>query len=197
MISGRNGKISFAVARTVAEIVFRPSGVPASLFGVDVVKTVLLTLIETNVVKDEEFRFGSEVSRVGNAGGSQIQFGFPCDVARITVVTLLGYGIDDIANEHERWNFSEGIEHVKTGVGHEQHVALVDGGPAANGRTVDPEAVFEGRFRQLLDGVGDVMPEAGQISEAEVQNLRVVLFGEVEDVLGISYSGVGHEDSLQ
>ena len=76
---------------------------------------------------------------------------------------------------------------MKIGVGLQQHVALVDSGPAANRRTVDAETVFETRFRQLLDGIGNVVPQAGDIGETQVENLRVVFLRERENGLGVSH----------
>ncbi len=76
----------------------------------------------------------------------------------------------------------------------EQHVALVDAGPAANRRTVNAETFFERRLRQLLDGIGNVMPQPGNVGEAQIENLRVVLPRELENsLLGI---GISHENSL-
>ena len=51
----------FFVTGFVTEVrLFNPTGVPVPLFGVDVVKTVLLAGIIANVVKDEELRFRAD-----------------------------------------------------------------------------------------------------------------------------------------
>ena len=67
------------------------------------------------------------------------------------------------------------------GIRDQQHVALVDGGPAADAGSVDAEAFFEGLFAQLADGIGDVLLHAGQIGEAQVELLGVVFLREFED----------------
>ncbi len=46
-------------------------------------------------------------------------------------------------------------------------------------------------FRQLLDGIGNVVPQPRNIGETQVENLGVVLLCELEYGLGIS-----HENSL-
>jgi len=84
---------------------------------------------------------------------------------------------------------------MKVGVGLEQHVTFLDGCPAADGRAINTETFFEGRLRQLLDGIGNVVPQAGNVGEAQVENLGVVLLGEFENGL---YFGIGgsHENTL-
>ena len=71
------------------------------------------------------------------------------------------------------------------GIGNEQHVALVDGGPSANARTVDAEAFFEGVFGQLADGIGDVLLQTGQIGEAQIHLVHFFLFGKLQHFLGV------------
>src|SRR5580765_3086968 len=99
MIGGRNGKVAFPETRSVAKIVEFPARVPASLFGVNVVKTVLLALVETHVIENKEFGFGAKVGSVGDARGGQIQLGFTGNVTGVAIVALLGHGIHDIAEE--------------------------------------------------------------------------------------------------
>src|SRR5690349_20505344 len=85
MIGGRNWKIAFLVTRTVSEIVFLASGVPASFFRVDEIKAVILFLVEADVVEDEELGFGPEVRSIGQSGGGQEHLRLLCDVTRIAV----------------------------------------------------------------------------------------------------------------
>ena len=42
---------------------------------------------------------------------------------------------------------------------------------------------------KLRDGIGNVVPEAGNVGKAQVENLRVVLLGEIENSLGVSHGG--------
>src|SRR6202790_4354861 len=192
VIGGRHGEVAFAVARPISQIVLFPARVPAPLFGVNIVEAVLLALVEAHVVENEKLGLGAEICRVGNAGGGQVHLGLPRDITGIAVVALLGDGIDHVAHQHKGGNGREGIEQMKIGVGPQQHVALVDARPAANRRAVDTEAVLEARFRQLLDWIGNVVPEAGNVGETQVENLRVIFLRKRENGLGIS-----HEDSLR
>src|SRR5579862_4756287 len=109
MIGWRDREIALSVARPVAEIVLGPARVPAALLGVDVVKAVLLALVEAHIVEDEKFGLGAKVGGVGDAGRSQVDLGFPRNVARIAVVGLLGDRVGHIADQYQRRNFGEGI----------------------------------------------------------------------------------------
>src|SRR5215831_17863728 len=94
MIHGGHREITLLVTRTITEIVLLAAGIPAAFFGVDKVETVLLTLIEANVVEDEKLSFSAEIGGVGNAGGTEVELSLLGDVARITVIALLGDRID-------------------------------------------------------------------------------------------------------
>ena len=85
-------------------------------------------------------------------------------------------------------------------VGHEQHVRLVDGLEAADRRAIEPEPVLEDPLAQLRDGDGEVLPEAGEVDEAQIDDLGALFLGHLEDVLrghacpppsGVGRSGVG------
>ena len=80
------------------------------------------------------------------------------------------------------------------GIGNQQHVALVNGCPAADGRAIHAEALFEGRFAKLPDGIRNVVPEPGNIGETQVKDLHVVLLDECHDCLGIGL-GISHSGS--
>ena len=41
---------------------------------------------------------------------AQVNLGFAGDVAGIAIVTLLGYGIDHVAYQHQGGDFGKGIE---------------------------------------------------------------------------------------
>jgi len=56
------------------------------------------------------------------------------------------------------------------------HVAFLDAGKAFNGRSVEPDAIFEGG-RQLLCGNGDIFDDADHIGKLQVNELDLVLFG--------------------
>ena len=187
MIGGRNREIAFLVARPVAEVVLLAAGIPAAFFGVDEVEAGVLVLIEADVVEDEELGFGAEVGGVGEAAVLQVHLGFLGDPARVALVVLARDGIDHVAGHHQRRDFGERIHERGGRIGNQQHVALIDRRPAADA-TVQAEAFFEGLFVQLADGIGDVLLQAGQIGEAQIELLDVVLLREFETSFGFSAS---------
>ena len=187
MIGRRHREVAFLVARAVSQIVFHAAGIPAAFFRVDEIETVLFALIETNIVKDEELGFRAEVRGIGDACRTQVQLRLARDVARIAVVALLGDGIDHVGHHHQGRHLGERIQHVCARIGNEQHVALVNGRPAANGRAVHAEALFERGLAELVDGIGNVMPKSGKVREAQVQQLDVVLLHEFQDTLRVSH----------
>ncbi len=119
MIGRRNREITFFIARAIAEVVLDAARVPAALFGVDEVVTFVLVLIEAHVVEDEELRLGAKISRVGQTSGGEIHLSLLGYVTRVAVVTLLGDGIDDVADHHQRRYLGERIQDVFGGVGNE------------------------------------------------------------------------------
>ena len=57
--------------------------------------------------------------------------------------------------------------------------------PATNGRAIHAETFFERGLRQLVDWIGNVMPESRQVREAQIQKLDIVLLHELQDSLRI------------
>ena len=119
---------------------------------------MLLALIETNVVEDEELGFGTEVGSIGNACRPEVELGLFRNIARIAVVALLRNRVNHIADHHQGWDFGEGVHHVCRGIGNEEHVAFIDRRPTANGRTIHAESFFERIFGQLANRVRNVLP---------------------------------------
>jgi hypothetical protein len=68
----------------------------------------------------------------------------------IAIVGFAGDRIDDVADQAQRRHGEQnGSMQAVAGIGHEQHVAVVDRPPAADGRPVEPGAVLEQAFRQF------------------------------------------------
>ena len=67
---------------------------------------------------------------------------------------------------------------------HHEHVALVDGLPAADARAVEAQAVFEHVLRQLADRNGEVLPQAGKVHEPQVDRLDFFFAAQGQDFLG-------------
>jgi len=181
VIGGRNREVAFLVARTIAQVVAFAARIPAALFGVDEIESGVLVLIETDVVEDEEFRFRAKKRGVADAAVLEMQFRFLGDPARIALVMLFGDRIDHVAQHDERGDFGEGIHHRGLGVGNQEHVALVDGGPASNARAIHAESLFKRAFLQMLNWIGNVMLQARDIGESQIELLGIVLFGKFQD----------------
>ena len=109
VVGWRNRKIPFFVTRTISEVPLRPAGIPPALLGVDEVVAFVLILVEADIVEDKKLRFRAEMSRVGNPGGGQIDLRLLGDITRVAIITLLGHGIDHIADHHQRRHFGEWI----------------------------------------------------------------------------------------
>ena len=135
--------------------------------------------VEADVVEDEELGFGAEVRRVGKTAVLEVEFGLLGDPAGIAIVVLPGDRVDDIGGHDQRRHFGERIHDSGRAVRNQKHVALIDRRPSADARSVDAEAFFEGIFRELADRVRDVLVQARQIGEAQVELTCVVGFREL------------------
>jgi hypothetical protein len=82
VIGWRDGEVAFFVPRAIAEIVFNARGIPAALFGVNVIKAVLFLLLPADIIENEELSFGAEEGLVGNAGLREIRLRAAGYVAR-------------------------------------------------------------------------------------------------------------------
>ena len=121
VIGGCNREIALAESRPVAQIVCFPARVPPSLFGVDVVKAILLALIEADVVEDEKLGFRSEIGCIRDAAGTQIHLRFASNKARIAIIGLFCDWIDDVTHQHQRGHLGEGIEQMAVRVRLQHH----------------------------------------------------------------------------
>src|SRR5581483_6028155 len=79
------------------------------------------------------------------------------------------------------------VHHVPRGIRDEQHIALVDSGPAADRGTIHAEAVFKRGFVELFDGIRNVVPETGEVGETDVEKLSAVFLGKLDNGFGISH----------
>ena len=62
---------------------------------------------------------------------------------------------------------------------------------AAQPRMLDPSMPnpsCEGIFRQLGDRIGNVMLQAGDVGESQIELLRFVLLGKIQDFLGLQFN---------
>ena len=132
-------------------------------------------LVEADVVEDEKLGFWAEKRRVGQLGALQIGLGALGDAAGIAGIGLAGDGVFNGADQRQGRHLGERVHDRGGWIGHDEHVGFVDFLPAANGRTVEAEPLFEQVGFQVGDGHGEVLPDAGQIGELKIDHLRVVL----------------------
>src|SRR5208337_4150654 len=132
MVGGWDWEITFLIAWPVTQVILLPAGVPASLFCVNKVETVLLGLIEPDVVKNEEFGLRAEIRRVRDSGIDKVILSLLGYIAGVLRIVLLGDGVDDIANQGQGGYFCERVKHVPARVRNQEHVALMNRRPAAD-----------------------------------------------------------------
>jgi hypothetical protein len=99
--------------------------------------------METHIVEDEELGLGAEVGNVGDAREAKVALGTTRHAARVEPVALLRDGVNHVGDETQGLVRHERVYPVAVRVGHEEHVGLVNRGPAAQGRTVEAEPLFE------------------------------------------------------
>src|SRR5215831_2855997 len=150
MIGRSNREIALSKSRPVSEVVFCPAGVPAPFFGVDVIEPILLALIEAHTIEDEELSLGTEVCCVSDSARGQVRLRLAGNKPRVAIVGLLGYWINHVAYQNQRGHFGERVEKIAVRVRYEQHVALMDTRPCADGGSVNTESFVKTGFRELL-----------------------------------------------
>ena len=94
----------------------------------------------------------------------------------------------------QRLRFAERIELGRRQVWHEGHVGFVDSGESSDGRTIESESFVDDVFIESIGWNGEVLLDAGDIREANVDELDVVIFDVCGDIFSISES---HCDSSQ
>ena len=132
-------------------------------------------LVEADVVEDEKLGFRAEKGGVSQLGAQQVGLGALGDAAGVAEIGLARDGVFDRADQRQGGGGHERVHDRGGRIGHDEHVGFVDFLPAANGRSVEAEAVFEHVGFEIGDGHGEVLPSAGQIDELEIDHLRVVL----------------------
>ena len=136
-VERRYREVAFFVPGLIAKIgSFFPAGVPDAFNRIDVIIAFVRILVETDFVKDEEFRLRPEIRHFAEPAGLDVGFGLLGDAARVARVRLSGDRIHDIAEQAERRPFVERVHNRCAGVGHDQHVRGVNRLPAANRRAV-------------------------------------------------------------
>ena len=81
-------------------------------------------------------------------------------------------------------SLAERVDEERVRLRDEQHVGLVDRLPAADARAVEADAVLEDVLVEHLGRDGEVLPQAGEVHEAEVDGLDLALAEEGQDFAG-------------
>ena len=181
-VHGRHGEITLFVARLVAQVLLpvRPflAAVPEAFFGIQVIVAVVVGLVEADAVQDVELRLRAEVGALGQSGGFQVRLGFLRHVPWIARVHLAGHRVLDVADNAQRRDRGERVLERRCRVRHQQHVALVDVLEAANARPVEPDAFAEGVRAEFPGRDREVLPEAGEVHEFQVNDLDPLVLDE-------------------
>ncbi len=140
--------------------------------------------MEADVVEDEELALRTEVGGVGQTGAGQVLLGLAGYVAGVAAVALAGQRVEHVAVEVERLVLAERVENRRVGVGHEDHVRLLDLLEASDRRAVEAEALRELFLVELADRHREVLHQAGEVTEPQVHHLDSLALGEGKHVSG-------------
>ena len=153
----------------------------------------MLVLGEADVVEDEELRLGPEVGGVGEPRGLHVRLGLLGHVPRVTAVGLEGERVVHEAVQVQRLVLAERVHDGGRRVREKNHVRFVDLLEAADGRAVEAESLAEAVLGQSVSGDREVLHEAGQVAEPEVDDLDPLVLHETDD---LRRTALLHDDSL-
>ncbi len=142
----------------------------------------VLGLVEAGRVEDVELGFGAPVGGVGDAGALQVVLRLAGDVAGIAAVGLAGHRVLHEAVEQQRLVGQERVLERCLGIGHQDHVRLLDLLEAADRRAVEADTVLEHGLVQLVSRDGEVLHLPGQVAEAQVDELITAVGNGLQDV---------------
>ena len=194
VVHRRDREVALLVPRLVPEVrALVAARVPRPLDRVDLVEGRALVLHEAHVVEHVELGLGPEVGGVGDAGRPQVLLGLLGDVARVAGVGLAGDRVADEAVEDERLVLQERVDHRRVGVGHQDHVRLLDLLEAADRGAVEAVAILERALGELVRRDREVLHETGEVAEAEVDDLDPFVLDDPEDLGRVPFS---HDSSI-
>lgn len=84
----------------------------------------------------------------------------------------------------QRLGLAEQVDLGRGRVRQEQHVGFVNGLESANGRAVEGQAVLEDALVEKRNRDCEVLHDAGQVTEPDVDKFDFLVLGEFEDVVG-------------
>ena len=176
VVGRRDREVPLLGTDLVAEVrSFVGAGVPVPLDRVHLVEGVALVLGVPHVVEDEELGLGPEVTGVGQPGGAEVRLGLRGHVAGVTRIRLEGHRVADEAVDVQGPVLPERVDDCGVGVGHEQHVRLLDLLEPPDRGSVEPEALLEDVLGQLVGGDREMLHEAGEVDEPDVDDLDALV----------------------
>ena len=127
-------------------------------------------------------------------GGLQVALGLERHVAGVAGVALERDRVVHETVEVQGLVLAEGVEHGGGGVRQQDHVRLLDLLEPTDGGSVEAEPVHEGVFGQLMGRHGEVLHQAGEVAESDVDDLHSLVLHQLDDigcspVLHVSSSG--------
>ncbi len=137
---------------------------------------------ETNLVEDEELWFRTKVHGIAQTDLLDVCLGFLGNMAWITAVGLVSNGVDDVTDQGEGRLLEEGVDARRASVGHEDHVGLVDGLPAADRAAVEAKSLSETLFGDPVDRHGGVLPLTQEIDEFVVYELESTVLDQFQNL---------------
>ena len=133
---------------------------------------------ELDGIEKVKLRFGSQVRRVGDAGGLEIRFRLLGHAARIARKRLVRKGIHDGGIQHQGRFPAERIDESRGGVGDQLHIGFMNRGETVDGRPVKHHPVSE-CFLQHICGDGEVLHSSVKVGKAHVDKTNVFLFHKI------------------
>jgi hypothetical protein len=159
-------------------------GVPHALDRVDLVERAVRVGVEAHVVEDEELRLRTHVGGVGDARRLQVGLSLLGDVAGVTAVALTGHRVGDEAVDDRRLPLHERVDVDGVRVGDQDHVGFLDLLEPTHRGAVEAVTVGEVVLAQDRRRDRDVLHDARQVREAEVDELAAFVLDEGEDFFG-------------
>ena len=184
-VGRRHREVALLGAHLVAEVRALVLGhVPVALDRVDRVGAEVDVLAVAHVVEHEELGLGPEERLVADARARQVLLGLARHAARVAAVEVLGHRVMDVADHDQRLVAGERVEEGGLLVRQEQHVGGLDLLEAADRGAVEAQALVD---RIGLEGggrEGGVLPDPGQVGEAQVDDLDAVVPDRLHDLGG-------------
>ena len=189
LVVGRHREVPALVAHLVPAVrgavgLGELPGVPPARDRVDLVERAVGFGVERHRVEDVELGLRTEERGVGDAGALQVVLRLAGDVARVARVRLEGERVVHEEVDVQRLGGAERVDLRGVRVGQQHHVGLVNGLEPTDRRTVERDTVVEVRLVERRRWNGEVLDDAGQIAEPDVDVLDLLVGNQFDDVVG-------------